>query len=81
MPVLKDPRENVVFIKAKEALICRSIFPKSFKSLKLEPVILLGIAHKRETEIKVKVADALIFQSATKAPGLDKINFQILHMI
>lgn len=61
MPVLKDLGKNVVSIKAKKALIYRSIFLKSFKSLRLESVILLEITYKRGTEVKVKVANTLIF--------------------
>lgn len=61
MLVLKDPGKNVVSIKAKKAFICRSIFLKFFKSLRLESVVLLKIAHKRGTEVKVKVANILIF--------------------
>lgn len=79
-PALKDPEGNVaISMKAKEALVRRSAFPKPPKSLRPEPVVLPGIAHKGVTE--VKVANALMFQSATKAPGPDKINFQILRMI
>lgn len=43
------------------------------------PIIPLGITHKGVTE--VEVAHAFLSQSATKAPGPDKINFQILRMI
>lgn len=66
-------------MKAKKALVCKLAFPKPPKSLQPEPVVLPGIAYKRVT--KVEVANALMFQSATKAPGPDKINFQILRMI
>ena len=66
-------------MKAKEKLICRSAFPKSPLSLKPEPAIPFGIAHKMITGINV--AHTLMSQSAIKAPGLDKINFQVLQMI
>ncbi len=66
-------------MKAKEDLVRKSAFPKPPISLDQELVITPGIAHKSVT--KIEVAHALMSQSATKAPGLDKINFQILHMI
>lgn len=66
-------------IKAKKAFICRSIFPKPPISLRLEPLVLPGIAYIGVT--KVKIAHVLISQSAIKAPWPDKINFRILHMI
>ena len=80
MPALKDSDGNRgVSIKAKKALVRRLGFPKpppnSDKSL-VSPYRLL---HIKVTE-KV-VAQALMIQSAPKAPSPDKINFQILRMI
>lgn len=66
-------------MKTKEDLVRRSAFPKPSLSLDSEPTIVPGIAHKKVT--KVKVAYALISQSAIKAPRPDKINFQIFHII
>ena len=79
-PALNDPDGNIATsMKAKEALICRSAPPKPPISLGPEPLVLPGVAHIGVTE--VKIAHALMSQSATKAPGPDKINFRILRMI
>lgn len=79
-PAIKDPDGNVATsMKAKEALVCRSAFPKPPISLGPEPLVLPRVAHIGVTE--VKIAHALMSQSATKAPGPDKINFRILRMI
>ena len=73
-PALKDPEGNIATsMKAKEDLVRRSAFPKPPLSLDPEPTIVPGIAHKKVTE--VEVAHAIMSQSATKAPGPDKINF------
>ena len=78
-PVLKDFDGNItISMKVKEDLVHKSTFPKPI-SLNQEPIITSGIAHKSVTE--VEVAYALMSQSATKAPGPDEINFQILRMI
>ena len=66
-------------MKAKEALVRRSAFPKPPPNLFKPPVILRGVAHTKMTE--EIVAQALTIQAATKAPGPDKINFHILQMI
>ena len=79
-PALKDSDGNVaVSMKAKEALVRQSVFPKPPTSLVQTPVISSGLAHTKITE--AIVAQALVTQARTKAPGPDKINFQILHMI
>ena len=66
-------------MKAKEALVRRSAFPK-LPPNPVEPLVSpYGLLHTKVTE-KV-VAQALMTQAATKAPGPDKINFQILRMI
>ncbi len=79
-PALKDSDGNTaVSMKAKEALVRRSAFPKPPINLIEPPVIPFRSAHTKITE--EAVAQAVMAQSATKAPGLDKINFQILQMI
>lgn len=79
-PALKDSNGNTaVFIKAKEALVRKSAFPKPLPN-PIEPLVTPnGSFHTRITE--EVVAQALMTQAATKASGPDKINFQILHMI
>ncbi len=68
-----------VSMKAKEALVRRSAFPKPPPNL-FEPLVIpFGLAHTKITE--EIVAQALTTQVATKAPDSDKINFQILQMI
>ena len=66
-------------MKAKEALVRRSAFPKPPTNLIEPPVTSFGLAHTKITE--EVIAQALMTQAATKAPGPDKINFQILQMI
>ncbi len=66
-------------MKAKETLVCKSVFPKPPSSYNQEPSMIAGIAHLKITE--EKIAYALMSQSATKAPGPDKINFQIIRML
>ncbi len=66
-------------MKAKEALVQRSAFPKPPTNLIEPPVTSFGLAHTKITE--ESVAQALMTQLATKAPGPDKINFPILQMI
>ena len=79
-PALKHSEGNTaVSMKAKEALVRRSIFPKPPPSLLDSPVISSGLAHIKIT--KEIVAQALTTQAATKAPSPDKINFQILQMV
>lgn len=79
-PALKDSDGNAaVSMKAKEALVRRSAFPKPPTSLVQTPVTSSGSAHTKITE--AIVAQALMTQAGTKAPGPDKINFQILQMI
>ena len=70
---------TAVSMKAKEALVRKSAFPKPPTNLLELPVTSFGLAHTKIT--KEVVAQALMTQAATKAPGPDKINFQILQMI
>ena len=66
-PALKDLDGNVATsMKAKEAFVYRSAFPKPPISLEAEPVIPCGIAHKGITEEKVYFA--LVTQAIAKAP-------------
>ena len=79
-PALRDPEGNIATsMKEKEALVCKSAFPKPPRSIGPEPRIKAGIAHTDITE--EKISHALTSQSAKKAPGPDKINFQIFCMI
>ena len=66
-------------MKEKEALVCKSAFPKPLHSIGPEPRIRAEIAHTDITEEKIFYA--LTSQSTKKAPGPNKINFQILRMI
>ena len=68
-----------VSMKAKEALVRRSAFPKPPTNLVEPPVTSFGSAHTKISE--EVVGQALMTQAATKASGPDKINFQILQMI
>ena len=79
-PALRDPDKNVATsMKEKEALVRRSAFPKPSQSHEPEPLFLPGIAYM--SIIETKIGNALMSQSAIKAPGPDKINFQVLRMI
>ena len=79
-PALTDVDGNTaVSMKAKEALVRRSAFPKPPPNSIEPPLMSCGMAHTRITE--ERVAQALMTQAATKAPGPDKINFKILQMI
>lgn len=80
-PALKDGNGYVATsMIAKEALVRKSAFPKPPNSNpRPEPRILGGTAHINISE--EIVCYALMSQSASKAPGPDKINFQILGMI
>ena len=79
-PALKDTEGNIaITIKAKQALVCKSAFPKPPIGLAEPPVISLGMAHIKVTE--ETVSQALMTQAAIKALGPDKINFRILQMI
>ena len=80
MPTLRDADGcSATSMTAKEALVRKSAFPKPPQNLKDEPVVVSGIAHMEVTQSIV--AHALMSQSASKAPGPDKINFRILRMI
>ena len=79
-PALKDSDGNTaVSMKAKEALVRKSAFPKPPINLFEPSVIPSGLAHTKITE--EVVARTLMTQAANKAPGPDKINFKILQMI
>ena len=79
-PVLRDSDGNIATsMKGKEVLVCKSVFPKPPSSLTPEPCVIAGMAHKELTEEKISYT--LMSQFAKKAPGPDKINFQILRMI
>ena len=80
MPALKDSERNIdTSMMAKEALVRKSAFPKPPSDSRSDPRIEPGIAHATIT--KDIISHALFSQSATKAPGPNKINFQILRMI
>ena len=80
MPTLRDADGcSATSMTAKEALVRKSAFPKPPQNLKDEPVVVSGIAHMEVTQSIV--AHALMSQSASKAPGPDKINFRTLRMI
>ena len=66
-------------MKAKEASVRKSSFPKPPTNLVKRPVTSFGLAYTRISE--EVIAQALMIQAATKAPRPDKINFQILQMI
>lgn len=60
-------------MKAKEVLVCRSVFLKPPISFGSESLIILGVPYIKVTEIKI--AHVLISQLATKVLRPDKINF------
>ncbi len=66
-------------MKAKEALVRKSLFLKLPTSLVDPLVTFFGLAHIKIT--KKLVAQVLMTQAATKAPTQDKINFQILQIL
>lgn len=66
-------------MKEKEVLVRRSVFPKPPQSHEPEPLLLPGVTYMSITE--TKIGNTLMSQSAIKASGPDKINFQVLHMI
>lgn len=68
-----------LFMKTKKTLIQKLAFSKPFTNLIESPVSSFGLAYTKITE--KMVAQALITQAAIKAPGSDKINFQILQII
>ncbi len=79
-PALKDTEGHAaVSIKAKEALVRKSAFPKLPANLTELPILSSGTAHIKVTP--EAVSQALMTQAAMKAPGPDKINFRILQMI
>lgn len=74
-PALQDSDGNIVTsMKAKEALVRKSAFPQPPSNLGPDPITSPGITHATIT--KDIVSEALVSQSATKAQGPDKINFQ-----
>lgn len=66
-------------MRAKEALVRKSAFPKTPQNLGEKTMVFSGIAHMEVTQSAI--ACALMSQSASKAPGPDRINFRILRMI
>lgn len=66
-------------MKAKEAMVRKSAFPKPLTNLGKPPVTSSRLAHVQVTR-KV-ISKALMTQAATKASGPNKINFRILQMI
>lgn len=66
-------------MKAKEVLAQKSTFSKPLTNYVIFPVTYFRLAHTKITEDVI--AQALMTQVATKAPGPDKINFQNLQMI
>ena len=66
-------------MKAKEALVYKSVFPKSPASHNQEPSLITRIGHLKIA--KEKIVYALMSHSAIKAPGLDKMNFQMIRML
>lgn len=66
-------------MKAKETLVQKSVFLKPPTNFVEPLIIFFEVAHTKIN--KEVVAQILISQAAIKAPGLDKINFQILQMI
>ena len=65
-----------VSIKAKKALVRRLAFPKLPSNLIEALVTLFGLAYTKITE--EVVTQAIMTQATTKAPNVNKINFQIL---
>lgn len=79
-PALKNSFGNIATsMKDKKTLIRKTAFPPPPKSSTREPRIPAGTAHLSIT--KDQVYNALIAQFTKKAPGPDKINFGILHII
>ena len=79
-PALKDNEKNLaVSMKAKEALIRKSAFPKPLPNFLETSTIPLGLAYTKIT--KDTMGQTLLTQAATKGPRLDKINFQVLQII
>lgn len=62
-------------MKAKEALVRKSAFPKPPNNFGPDPITSPGMAHVTITGDMV--FKAFMSQSAAKAPGPDKINLQI----
>lgn len=77
---LKNIKRNIIVsIKAKKTLIQRSIFLKLPINLVKPLVTSFRLAYIKIT--KKVVAQVLITQAASKALGLNKINFQMLQII
>lgn len=69
-PALKNiERYIAVFIKAKEALVCKSAFFKSPTNLAEPSSLFFGIAYMNITE--KAVSQALMTQAAMKSPKLN----------
>ena len=66
-------------MKVKEAIVCKSAFPKPPINLGEPLFTYSGLTHAKVTQ-KV-VFKAFMTQAATKAFGPNKMNFRILQMI
>lgn len=66
-------------MKAKEALIRKSVFPKPLTNLFQSLAVFSGLAYIKIT--KEIIAQVLTSPAPTKGPGQNKINFLILQMI
>lgn len=77
--ILKDFLGNVTVatsMEDKAILVRKTAFPPSPQENMREPRIPPGTTYK--SVIKAQVYNASIAQLAKKAPGLDKINFEVL---
>lgn len=66
-------------MRAKEALVRQSVFPKPATNIVESPATFFGLAHTKINE--ELLGQVLMTQAATKAPSPDKINFQILQFV
>lgn len=74
IPTLKNTEGYIaMFVKAKKALIYKSVFLFLLKSLHNELDFILEVAYLIIS--KNVIYKGLMIQSNSKTPGLDKINF------
>lgn len=66
-------------MKAKEALVKKSAFPKLPASNNIQTSIGFRIAYNQVSKKAIK--QALMTQSISKAPRPDKFNFGILYLV
>lgn len=77
---MKDHLGNVaISMKDKKALVRKNAFPPPPKNDLRQPKISKSVAHQKISQYQVYCA--LVAQSIKKAPGPDKINFGILHIV